>query len=123
MGHRDLNALDFDRTAFVYAHCILNALCFEPSSQLHDSNDRRFSGLRDIDSVSDMIKVAVGGKHEVELVDLLEVIWAGRVAPCPGVDHNSFAARRGEFESSMPEPGDLHALHIHVVTGHDVTNW
>src|SRR5260370_12646645 len=120
MGQGDLDALHIHAAAFVDASGILYAFGLEPARQLDDGDHAWSGGFGDIDSIGSMIKVAVGDEHEIELVDLLEVIRAGGIALCPGVDQDSFASWRYEFETNMPQPRDLHAFHINLLTCHSV---
>src|SRR5260370_41483589 len=102
MGQGDLDALHIHAAAFVDASGILYAFGLEPARQLDDGDHAWSGGFGDIDSLGSVIKVAVGDEHDIQLVDLLEVIRAGGSALCHRGEQGRFAARVYVVASSMP---------------------
>src|SRR2546421_12154095 len=65
-----------------------------------------------------MVGMAVRDKHQVNMIDALVLIRAGRIALRPGIDQYDFSLWRGDLECGVSKPGNLHPVHLHLVMWH-----
>jgi hypothetical protein len=106
VGQRDLHALLFDRAALVaaFGRLIRKALHGEPVAQLDHRDDRALEALGQLDSLADVVGVAVRERDQVDALGILLCLWALRVLE-PGIDVHALAAGGVEPECRVAEPG------------------
>src|SRR6266446_1011185 len=97
---------------------IFYTLRCEPTRQFHNGNASWFGGGSNADGIADMVKMTMGDQHNVNMVDLFEVIRTSRVTLCPGIDQNNLPLCGCDLECRVSKPGDLDTLHVHGVTRH-----
>lgn len=108
VDHGDANIGDRGRAAFVHREDVLCALLCHPLTELIDADNGGLVLPGEFDGVSDVVSVAVGAEHDVDLVERLLVSRSLRVVHDPGVDEEDFVINV-EAEGGVPEPGDLGA--------------
>ena len=91
VGHGELDALGTGGTPLVHADGVLDTLGAEPASQFHDGNAGWICGLCNARGVANVVAVAVCDEHQIDLVDLLEILGAGGIVLRPGVDQDDLA--------------------------------
>ena len=65
-----------------------------------------------------MVGMAVGDKHQVNMIDVFVLIRAGWIALCPGINQYDLSLWRGDLECRVSQPGNLHTIHLHLVMWH-----
>src|SRR5689334_16847227 len=104
--HSDPEVLDGGGAALVHAHGVGDTLLLEPACRLqYAEHGVRLRALCYRYRVVDVVEVPMSNEQGIEVIDLLQVVRAGRVAVQPGVHHHALAPRRLIKEGSMPVPG------------------
>src|SRR5918998_4569980 len=102
----NLDRTDLNRTALLDRLPVLYALVLHVREDLEVSYRRRSGLLGQRDSVGEMVEVAVGDEHGVQLPNLLEFLRRHRVVGQEGVYEDLLVSGRYYPEGRVPEVGD-----------------
>src|SRR5437899_1228765 len=108
--HSDLHARHLRGAALVHAYDALYTFLLQPHAGFkYCYHAIRLCLSRNLESIANMVEVAVRDEHDVELGHLLEIVRAGRIAVYPRVNHQLLTARRLVEKSGVAVPGYLGA--------------
>ncbi len=123
--HGDREALHLLGAALVHLRQVLDAFRGQPVGGLRDAD--HLAGLvlaGQGHRVADVVEVAVGDEHDVDLLEALQIVGAGGVALHPGVDEHGLALGGVDLEGGVPQPGELQAAGVHRVSSlRDASAW
>ena len=84
--HRDFNIIKLLSATFIHFCQLLHAFFAQPSAQLRNTDDFGIVPFCNLDSITDVIPMAMRHHHYVNSLDVLFTIWAGRVSHHPRID-------------------------------------
>src|SRR5215208_5699657 len=118
VGCGDLNPAKLGGAPLLDRLCVLDALALQVGHDLEVRQDRRPGLLGYGYRIIEVIEVAVGDEHSIELTDLLHVLRGSRVVGQERVYDDLLVPRGYEPEGRVPHVGDpgpsKHILHINL---------
>ena len=89
MDHSQSEILDLLTPPLVHGACLCGRFAFHPMAKLKNSYHIGGMAPRQLNGISDMIKVAMSQKKNVQALKLLQRLRSGRITHHPGInDHN-----------------------------------
>jgi hypothetical protein len=106
VGRGHLDPPDLRGATLLYRHRVLYALALEVAEDLEVRHRQRAGLLRHGDGVLEVVEVAVGYEHRVELADLLQLFGGLGIVGQEWIYQYLLATSGDEPEGRVPEVGD-----------------